>query len=401
MFDINAAEAVLKQLYIGAPKSLVYKDNPTLAMLPKGEEFFGENIKVPLKYATANRSGNFSNAQSNISGPKYGAFLVTRKRSYALNQLDNETLLATSNDKGAFVKAVEAVADSVLESAALGLSANIFRSGSGSLATGTLSAGTVTLTNSQDIVNFEVGNVLVAASTDGGALVGSGATATIATINRSAGTFTISPSSPSGWTGTLYIGQQGEMSDNGNTANSCIEGFQSWIVGSSVTSATFYGLDRTKDTVRLAGQVLDVSAYGMEEALQILLKAVAREGGKPSHVLLSFDSYNALIMSLGSKVQFIDDETAEVGFRGVLVNGPNSTVKVFPDRSCPAKKAFVLQMDTWKLHAIGPAPRLLPYPDGNKYLRVATADASEIRAGMYGNLVCDAPGWNAIGTLAE
>ena len=400
MFDLTAAEAILKQLYIGqVPENLVYSDNPTLAMLPKGEEFFGENLPIPLQYATANRSGSFSVAQGNIVGPSYVKFLLTRVKSYSVNQLDNETLLASGNDKGSFVRAVTAVADSVIQAGALGLSSAIFRNGLGTLATGTLSSSTVTLTNAADIVQFEVGMPLVASASDGGSLIG-GATniGTVATIDRSAGSFTVS-GSPSSWTGTLYLGILGEMAAAGSAVN--VSGFDAWIVGSSVTSTLFFNVDRTTDKVRLSGQVVDVSSLSVEEGMQKVASLVAREGGKPTHIITNFGSYNALVVGLGSKVQYIDDSVAEISFRGVALNGPNTVMKVFPDRSCPAKSAYVLQMNTWKLHSIGPAPRLLPYPDGNKYLRVATADASEIRAGLYGNLACSAPGWNAKALLSE
>ena len=39
--------------------------------------------------------------------------------------------------------------------------------------------------------------------------------------------------------------------------------------------------------------------------------------------------------------------------------------------------------------------------EGLEGLRVGTADALEIRIGYYGNLVCNAPGWNCVVVLSQ
>jgi hypothetical protein len=53
-------------------------------------------------------------------------------------------------------------------------------------------------------------------------------------------------------------------------------------------------------------------------------------------------------------------------------------------------------MDCWKLRSLGKAPHILTYGmEGLEGLRVGNADALEIRIGLYGNLICNAPGFNA------
>lgn len=96
-----------------------------------------------------------------------------------------------------------------------------------------------------------------------------------------------------------------------------------------------------------------------------------------------------------SKVQYVDLKvTADVGFRGIVVNGPRGPIKVIPDQNCPSGRAFMLQLDTWKLYSLGKAPKILD-ADGMKMLRESSADAVELRVGFYAQLGCRAPGWSA------
>ena len=112
---------------------------------------------------------------------------------------------------------------------------------------------------------------------------------------------------------------------------------------------------------------------------------------------MNFASYAALEKSLGSKVQYVDvkHEEADIAFAGIRVHAPYGPITVIPDRNCPPQRAFLLQMDTWKLRSLGKAPHILTYGlEGLEGLRVGTADALEIRIGYYANLICNAPGWN-------
>ncbi len=129
---------------------------------------------------------------------------------------------------------------------------------------------------------------------------------------------------------------------------------------------------------------------------------LSREGGRPTHAFVQHQWYGALINALGSKVQFVDLKgPGQIGFRAIEMYAANSSIKVLADRNCQAATGYLLKMDTWKLRSLGEAPKVLTY-GGPDWLRVAAADAAELRYGMYGNLMTEAPGWNAnitLGTL--
>lgn len=184
-------------------------------------------------------------------------------------------------------------------------------------------------------------------------------------------------------------------------SNAKISGLQAWVPQTVAGNDSFYGVNRSADRVRLAGVFYDGSGKSIEEAQIGASMLIGREGGTPNVGVMGFTSFAALEMALGSKVQYSDYKgPADIAFRGIRVNGANTVIDIFPDRSCPAQTEFLLQMDTWKLCTLGQAPQILTYEDGLSMLRVTNADAAELRVGMYGNLGCGAPGWNGQAKLS-
>jgi hypothetical protein len=119
-------------------------------------------------------------------------------------------------------------------------------------------------------------------------------------------------------------------------------------------------------------------------------------GGKPDTGICSFATWSALVTSLGAKVQYIDEKIGEIGFRGVQVNGANSVISVFPDRSCPDGLIYLIEIDSWCLRSEGPAPHILKYLDDIEILRVPGQNSAELRVGFYGNFYTTRPGHNCV-----
>lgn len=399
--DLASMNAALKELYDGqVVENLVYADNPFLAMIPKKTDFGGKYKPIPIiTGASQGRSATFSNAQNNQSAVQIESFLLTRKSDYSIATIDNQTMLASATDKMAFLEGSKVLIDGAIRSITLSLASSLFRSGTGSIGQiGSISAGVITLSNVNDVVQFEVNMVLQANVSDGGATPRAALGYVIA-VDRSAGTVTVSATglggsagTPSGWTTADYLLVQGDL-------NAKISGLQAWLPYTAPTSSdSFYGVNRSVDTVRLAGVRYDGSAQPIEEALVDGSNQVALNGGKPGVAIMSYASYSALEKALGAKVQYIDMQGpathANIAFRGIMVNGANTMIKCFPDRNCPPQACFLLQMDTWALESLGDAPQILRYGDGLEMLRVANADAGEVRVGYYANCRTNAPGWN-------
>lgn len=373
---------------------MVYKDNPFLAMVAKYENFGGKNLPIPIIYGNPQgRSATFATAQSNKTNSQLTDFVLTRNSDYSLASIDNETIEASKGDANAFLEAATTEIDGAIQALTRSLAIALFGSGSGSI--GQVSSGftgtSFTLSDTEDVTNFEVGMELVFSTADGGGSVKSGSI-TVTGVNRDTGVLTVDAGSAiDGGTGPAtndYVFIEGDY-------DSKVKGLRAWVPNSAPSATAFFGVDRTADVTRLGGIRYDGSSQPIEEALVSAASRVAREGGKPDVCFMSYDKFSDLEKALGSKVQYIDQHVnPEVGFRGIMIHGPRGPIKVIPDQNCPSNRAFMLQMDVWKLYSLGKCPKILD-SDGLKMLRDSAADSVEVRVGYYAQLGCRAPGYNA------
>jgi len=410
-FDLGAANAALKELYDDQKiANLVYKNNPFLAMVPKMEEFGGKYMPIPLIINTSQgRSATFSSAQQNQTAAVIESFALTRASNYSIAQIDNQTMLASKTDKMAFINGATVVIDGAIRALTNSLATQIFRTGTGDIGSvGSASTlGNIVLTNPSDVVNFEV-NMSLEARTAGvlctGVVPASGSTSVstvyVVSVNRTSGVVQVS-NTMGGTAGNglgVWTATVGSTLNVVGDSGLAMKGLGAWIpTAAPTTGDNFFGVDRSSDPTRLAGVRFNGASESIEEAVIDASLLVAREGGTPDVCIMNFASYAALEKSLGAKAQYISfDGPAKLYYPGILINGAAGQIKVFPDRSCPAKTAYLLQMDTWKLYSLGPAPHIAKYADGLEMLRVSNSDAAELRVVSYSNLGCNAPGFNAV-----
>lgn len=388
--------------------------------MPKNESpdgFAGKYIPVPLEYGTPQgRSHTFTNAQGNQTATSLASFFVYVISDYQLVTITNLLMEQTKTNAGAFVDAAKLQMDAGFRNITNNIAFELFGDGTGTRGRMATSGGwsysnptaTITLSNSNQIVNFEVGMTLVASSSIGGAP--STDYVTVTSVNRTTGVIvgTGSAASMSGnWADGGYLTVQGDLPSAGATSTSsylALSGLAAWIPTTAPASNdSFWGVNRYADPTRLAGIRYDASAYTIEEGMTNALALLNREGGKPDLCIIDFASYAALVNSLGAKVQYVQvkHDEVEVAFEGITFQSAYGRVTVLADRSCPPQTAYLLTMSTWKLRSLGKVPHILTYGmEGLEGLRVGSADALEIRIGYYGNLICSAPGFNAVVTLS-
>jgi len=420
--------AALKELYTDDKeymKDLVYKENPFLALVPKNESpdgFAGKYIPVPLEYGTPQgRSHTFQNAQNQQTPTQLASFFVYVIEDYQLVTITNLLMEQTKTNAGAFVDAAKLQMDGGFRNITNNIAFELFGDGTGtrgqstaaSTQVGGTAVGGVTLPlgNSQSVVNFEVGMLLVASASPGGAP--SADTVFITAVNRATGVIngTASAATLSGnWaigTGIAYLSISGDLPSTGasNTGSyEALSGLAAWIpVISPLTTDSFWGVNRSADPTRLAGLRYNAQSYTIEEGITNALAFLNREGGKPDLAVMDFASYASLVNALGAKVQYVQvkHDEVEVAFEGITFQSAYGRVTVLADRSCPPQTCYLLTMATWKLRSLGKVPHILTYGmEGLEGLRVGNADALEIRIGYYGNLICSAPGWNCVVQLS-
>lgn len=399
MLDLTSAAFALKKLWpTERIERIGYEDQPFLALVPKSDKFVGENFVQPVIYGNPQgRSSTFARAQANKGSSKGEKFTVTRRKDYSLISIDGETIEAAGDDAGAVVDALDTEVEGGMKSATRSLGLSLFRNGSGSIGQiGTVGTGGNGYTTSQillkdpnDVVNYEIGQVLVVSLTDGGGAGVKAGSLTITAIDRDNGVLTFATTVLAGIAAALandYIFVDGDY-------DAKVIGLDGWMPA-AVTATAFYGVDRTKDTVRLAGCRVDGTASPIEEALLRGAVRVDREGGRLTHYFVHHAQWLNLEFALGSKVQYIDVESEiGIGFRALRIMGPKGPIAVLADVNCQANVAWGISMPTWKLRTLGKAPKFLML-DGNKMLRETASDSYEGRIGYYGALVNKAPAYN-------
>jgi hypothetical protein len=395
--DIVSADPTLKQLYRKkAVEDLTLPDNPTLAALNKFEQFRGRNMPLVVKFGNPQgRSATYAKAEANATATRFEDFLLTRRKDYSVATVDGETAEASQGDSAAFISAVTAQVDGALRSLADSHSMSIFRSGTGSIGqVGALSGAAVTLANTTDVVNFELGMKLQANATDGGAP--RAGTEVVGGVNRSTGVLT---STNATWaTGIAAIAVNDFLLVDGDN-NLKMSGFDGWVPATAPSgSDNWYGVNRSVDS-RLFGQVYDGSnGPSMEEICINAQSQGAREGAKIDWIVMNPVRFRDLVKGMQSKVVYqrvaannAAGEVGRIGFRGVMIDGDEGPITCMMDRRCQRDVAWALTSDSWSLNSIGPATKILQ-DDSLRMLRVAGQDSYQVRTGFYGNLGCDAPG---------
>ena len=399
-------QSILKRLYpYKEVLHSIYEQNPFLSMVKKNTEMYGDVLKVPVKHAhTSGRSADFATAKSNKSPSKNVAFLVDHISDYSLASVDYLTMLVSSKDKGAFQKAIEFEVDSAIGSLGRSLGSKIYRDGSGSMGqVGSLSTTVLTLKDTNDVTNFEVG-MRVAAS-DGSAgdvLQDGGAAVEITAIDYDAGTLTTTGSDWDTQLASLdaddHLYIEGDAANAGS--NVCISGLEAWVPATAPTSTAFFGVDRSVNPTRLGGHRLSAGSNLRDDLIDAAVR-VARQGARPDYAFMNHAEFGELVKDIsgssGDARYVMDKGLGEgiVGFETISLMTPAGAIKCVPDHNCPSNAVYMLDMSCWELGSAGPTIQLQKVgagPAGG--LREENSDSIEYRVAFYGNLICRNPGAN-------
>jgi hypothetical protein len=257
---------------------------------------------------------------------------VYRISDYQLVTITNELLEATKDNAGAFIDQAKLNLDTGFRNISNNLAQNLFASGTGSRGqvgsitkSGSTSAVTITLINSAQVVQFEVGMLLVVSATDGSSP--SSDTVQLTAVNRTTGVLTgvssttLASSLSGNWAANGYLYVSGDIGSSGASGTGsylAVSGLAAWLpVTAPASGDSFWNVDRSVDPTRLAGVRFDGSSETIEEALIDGAALVAREGGQPDMCFTNFASYAALVKALGSKVQYVQVKHDEVELGGL------------------------------------------------------------------------------------
>jgi len=394
--DSTTGAALLKKMYpVKVMEKLTFTNRPFLAMVPKGV-YGGSSVDFAIHYSDPQGiATDLADVTEGPSGSKQ--FSATMRSIEASASVDGKLIeKCAAGDPAAFVDPLKDESSNLINSVSNVLAAQLYRTAGGALGkVSSVTATTLVLTNPSDAVNFPVGMYVGADTVDGGGTVHSGSEP-ITKVDANTGILTAAA-----WTDITGIAA-GDFLFRHGTYDTCFHGQGSWVAKNASDVGTLLGVDRTVDVESLGGLRVsssDVSGLPIEQKLQHGLMRCAIKGASPDKIFLNPVDYNDLIIELGSKVQYTEFKVGVVGFGGVRMNGPTGEVMVVADRFCPVKEARINQMNTWKLLTTsGGTPKFLDL-DG-RVARAASSYAYSFRAGIFGNLICTAPGFNCVVDLS-
>ncbi len=276
----------------------------------------------------------------------------------------------------------------------------LWGSGIGNIGTSTALSGATLTFSTDDVKHFEKNMQIELAATPAATTSTPRAGyITVSAVNRTTGVVTFTGNITAG----IPAAVSGDIAYRRGNCNAVVTGVQGWIPASDPTSTSFFGCDRSVDTLRMGGIRTTATGLSPRAAAMKAAKEVFENGGNPTHYYLNPADYLNLQMELSSagNLQVIKEPGAPIGkyvvgipFEGISFMGPTGQIKVVPDINAPVSYGHMLQLDTWTLGTMGDAP-YFDMEDGNRILRETDADAFEGRIVGDFQLWCEAPGKNA------
>lgn len=405
----TTVERILKELYPDRRlEYMLYDDQPFLGMVKKDTGFEGQSKRIPLiQGGIAGRSALFATAQGNAAGASYEGFNITHKTDYAVFGITTLALRQSKTSKGALVNALNTESKTAITKLKESISRGLWGNGGGAVGRIASGGGTATLQleDVEDVVNFEVGDYIQHAATDGtSGAIGAGAQQQITAINRDDGTLTFGGAVPGSFANGQYLFLSGDFGAK-------LSGVRGWVPDAAPSATAFNGVNRTLgDTTRLAGLRYTAQKAVHGTLQRAFVKAGARlrrEGGNPDSLWMNPLDFAVLLNDIGDKTRFIKTPgksmgggKASIAYDAVQIMLGSGVVSVYEEKQVPKGRSYLLQMNTWELNTAGKAPSWLD-EDGKMFLRQGSSDGLEGRMAMYGDLACYAPGYNMSIDISE
>lgn len=392
---------VLKRIWPqDAIQDLMFEDSPLFAMLPKDQSWSGYTREIVMQYAHGGgHSPDFGVAKANKGTNAFGKMSVELADLYALWSVEHKAILASRNDKGSLVRALENATKGALKKLKRDISWMLYGNGGGSIGrvstSTTLSSTTLTFRDAKTLRNIEIGDYLVLSSDDGrgGAGVRSGRVKVTAKDypNASVTVDVATSTAISAASTSDYVFLEGFYA-------AALKGVEFYVPeanpGSGSVPAAAWGMTRTADTYRLGGIRVGGKGLLIQEAIKKALKVAKDHGAGVDKLIMSTDDFYSLELSLGTQLRYVDAKVGNVGFTGIkFVSGGSKPLEVFMDADCQTNTIWGLQMDTWQFSSMGEYPDFLGL-NGEKFHQEEASPTVEGRAGGYAQLYTDAPGFN-------
>ncbi len=314
---------------------------------------------------------SLSVVMSNIDNDKSHRFTFTTPvEMYGAAKIAGKALAMVSGKGLAvadFGRLVTRVNDNTIKTMKDRMAQQIYGSGSGSIGRrASISSDTITLHNIDDAKNFQEGQYIVFDDADGGGTVKAGQ-CMVENVDYDAGKITVDDiTNITGPANDDYIFNAALDYDG------VIKGLAAWFpfTAPAVGGSSFYGVDRSKDVIRLSGHRVDGSSATIKEAAEELAIKMSRLNGSKGERqgFLNPVQWNNLQKDLESKVERDPGGEGRFGFKFLVQSSALGDIQWYADPDCPTDRGYILDVDTLFTKSVGKLPHVYA-DDGQEAVR--------------------------------
>ncbi len=379
-----------------------FTQDPELGLFKKDGSFYEKIRQIAVGTNGAQGiGGTYAGAKGNKAPSGAIEFSISTDPLYALWSLEGDLMRRAKNDKALLVDPIKRESKTSIQNWRQAQCAYIHGNGGGALlrlaASGAVSGQTFTVL-AADIKKMrfiQPKMTLQLGSTDGTTGSASAGTVTVATVNRTAGTFTVVEASI---LGAIPTAANSDYVFRATTFGAVLDGFEAWNPASAPGATLFNGVDRTTDVDLLGGLRLTATTLTPRAAAKAAANLVADMWGHPDLYLLHTSDWANLEADLDSAGSLTRTTVAAspigklnfgVSYQGIQMAGPMGPIDVVASPNAPPGVGRMLTRDTWTLGYMGDLLHSIDENDAED-----SADAKEFR--MLGDVAfyCDLPGAN-------
>lgn len=406
-FSLVTASNVFKRKFWKMSDAVFNASNVTWSRINKNSDFVGKDMFVsnPMSFSGGVGSGSLPTA--NVG--KYEGSIINSKKVYAVTQVDRESIKASEQSEGAFVKAMQETVKKTLESFMRNCSRQLFSDGSGVLAKGagasaaaavtgngsTATPYVVTLTSTtffdanleeRDLVNIVTG---LASDNTGGAAE---ATA-LEIVAVDVANYTVSLVGTSARLAALVAGTAKFATTDGivmqNSYLNDLTGLRGISRASIAGSGSLYNVPVQR---RWSMKTKDASAAAITiDLINGEMLEIERKSGKvPNLIVCGFKQYQKMLALHENQKRYNlspkdSKYAAQFSFDGLQFMSTAGIVPVVYDRFVKDDEIWLLN-DNYITMTMRPGGAQWFEEDGTVFLRDAGSDTYSARYGMYGEL---------------
>lgn len=249
--------------------------------------------------------------------------------------------------------------------------------------TSTVNTATITLSDANDLKNFEKGGVVQVESTGatGGTLRSGGAELEVSSIGTEDSPTVTFTTTANVTVPDIAVGDR--LYFTGTYDNDFIIGMDGFLPLHTGSPGTLLTCNRNANPGWLAGRCMTGTSLSVMQRIKKAARISVDAGNKPDIYLLSTRNFEKLEFEQENKLQYFKEPAAAVGkyqlgveYGGVMVQGPRGPIKVMPSMWMPDDVERCGELKSLLMGSIGP---LVHWDMGNGPGDLRTEDATDNR----------------------